>query len=192
MWFLLLSIALAGEPAGEAPATSDAPSYREIVFDDIPPKKQRLKLIRKAFRSPTLHGGKDWGRVVCFVYHGPVPPGSLERALQKAKLRGIIRETDGCDEPPVEAFIPPEPVAVRRLTLFEPFEPLVLRKAFDYLLQGDHGVSGFHIAPERSDRLCLELERELDDLELRTLLEAAPIRVVELERVASCAEALQP
>lgn len=79
---------------------------------------------------------------------------------------------------------------MRRVTLFEGFEPVIVRKAFTYLLDGDYGVGGLYIAHEKSDRLCLELEREVPDDELTSLLSTAPIRVVDIARTADCAEAL--
>lgn len=175
------------------PADVDVPDahHRQVVFAEIPDKKQRLKLIRKAYRtSRTLHGGRDWGRVVCFVYAGPVEPGSLEKALRKAGLEGTIREAESCSTPPAEAYIPPGPKAVRRVTLFEPMEPIIVRKAFAYVLTTDVGVSGLHVAPAKSDRLCLELEREVPDAQLEALLSTAPIRVIDLAAAENCVDAL--
>lgn len=167
-------------------------SHLEVVFEDVPEKKARLKLIRKAFRTaPTLTGGKDWGRVMCFVFTGGTDAAGLEKAMAKSRLTGTIREADTCSEPPVEAYIPPEAEAHRRITFFEPTEPLLARKALAYLLDGDFGVSGLQLARERSSHACLELDREVLDVELEALLATSPIRVVDIAPAANCGEALQ-
>lgn len=187
----LLTLSLHAHAA--PPDVADVPDahFRQVVFSEAPDEKLRMKLIRKAYKaSRTLHGGKDWGRVLCFVFAGPPEPGSLEKALRKSKLHGIIREADGCSDPPAEAFIPPAPEAVRRVRLTEPMEPLILRKAFGYLLDGDHGVSGLHIAPERSDRFCLELESDVPDDVLEVLLSTAPVRTTAIEPATDCGDAL--
>jgi hypothetical protein len=190
MWWLF-ALAFAADVTPEA-NDSGIPTqhYQQVVFPTIPTDKQRLKLIRKAFKvSDTVNGGKDWGRVMCFVFNGDPEPGALDAALQKSKLIGLVRPSADCATPPGEAYIPPEPIAVRKITFDKQVEPITARSALAFVLEGDHGISGIHVPAERSNIACLELERDVGNGDIKTLLEASEIPVVAVDNTATCVAA---
>lgn len=192
MWWLFLStLAFAAEMAAEED-DSGIPTqhFQQIVFPTIPTDKQRIKLIKKAFKvSDTMYGGKDWGRVMCFVFNGDPEPGALDTALQKSKLIGLVRPSTDCATPPGEAYIPPEPIAVRKVTFEREVEPITARAALSFVLKGDTGISGIHVPAERSTVACLELERDVDNPAIQTLLEASEVPVTSVENVETCVAA---
>lgn len=185
MW---LALALASASAQE---TVPPHHFQHVVFATLPSKKKRLKLIRKAMnKSEQITGGKDWGRVLCFVFQGEPTVGLLDEALERTRLPGVVRDADDCHTAPGEAYIPPDPVAVRRITLVEPTEPLLVRQALAFVMNDDNGISGLHVAPESSTFVCLELERKVRNDALYTLLETGSLHVESVTNARDCRDAL--
>ncbi|MEZ4318474.1 MAG: hypothetical protein R3F61_13260 [Myxococcota bacterium] len=182
----LLSIAFATE--GAVP-----PVAVQAVFATVPEKNARLKAIRYAMRKqPTLIGGRDWGRVVCFEFRGERDTAVLERALAKVKLEAELREAESCQVPPQEAFLPPDPVARRLVRFPEPPTAETLRSEVAALVDLDLGLSAIRIQDGVVDRVCLEFERAPDDEAVQFALSALTFDTSPLETVDDCVLALQP
>jgi hypothetical protein len=186
-----LSFALANQPVDPGAMATGPTRFAHVVFARIPTQRQRRAVIRKAMhKSPALTGGRDWGRVTCFAYDGEAELDVLETILRRKKLDGAVRYAPDCANPPGDAFIPPDPIAYAAVTLAEPAGPDVARQALQFVLQGDHGVSGIHVAADTSSAVCLELERKVKPAMLFTLLGTSPLQVTEVRRADDCADAL--
>ena len=151
-------------------AFAGSPTREEVVlafFEEVPPKKKRMKVIRYAFRRDlTVSNGKDWGKVLCFDFSGPPNPSVIEDALARAKLTGRVKTGKSCDYAPREAFLVGTPKAFRVLILKDRLNPSDVRDGLAPLLHLNIGVMGIRTATQAARSACLEIEVEQPDDEV--------------------------
>jgi len=189
----LFTAALGAPVAEPTPETPLFPTSKAVlvVFEDIPDAKLRLKTIRYAMRKqPSIVGGRNWGRALCFNFNGDRDLEIIELALAKSKLSGEVREADNCQEPPKEAFMPPVARASRLVPLPPGADYGVARTEFASLLDLEIGITAIRVPRDADDKLCIEFDDEPDEAALRGALDTLSFKGLEPIPVDDCVSAL--
>lgn len=187
----MLLLALAAHAAEPVPEPAAPDGVLLAIFEEAPPEATRQKVVRLAMRrSRSIVGGRDWGRVLCFRFDGPLERDGVQWAADKVSLKADLREGPTCDEPPPDALFDRAPTAWRRVVFDPSISVELAQRALAPLLKLDLGVLAVKVSPAVAGRACLELSEPANPDALAFALQSVPFPV-ETSPAVGCGDALQ-